>query len=481
MSTYPLIWYSSNSPLKDGAGAYSCDMRRFLGNHAGPHGTGWRLKSQNIPLATGAGLHKGVQNVGEWILDWQAGHPNQRLLPDNPQLPEVAAWAAIDAAERYRERATARGLQLTANDSTALTAVQELVAEQAALIEAMVHVWCFIHLPALLADYRLVVSEREDGLFYDCTCGLGAAVHDEALHRARHCAGMHYMTRCDQLWQKYQTGTYLYPEFKGWGTLNAGKEMKWEHDGQLLFNMEAASQRFGVSVDEAVAVILLKGYRGRDKGDPPEAPKYQHTPLIYGYFRGGAPPFDAAEWKSRAKWVDEFGKWHSLPFNGPNRFRKVPVWLDTIPLEHPAARPGASRIETWVRHFVHPDQYGDLIRVLGPFPRNPQRVPLAVKGILAEERRWRADVELLRAHGAVMPNHPMIDDVIVRTWECTFYDGTRCPFKRVCDREPGWEDPEGSGWYERRRPHHRPELDAVVALGVELPADEFDDEQEDAQ
>ena len=138
------IWYSSNSPHKDGT--VTCDMMRFLGYHAGPHGTGWRLKSQNIPLATGAGLHKGIDNVAGWIAEWQQGHPNQRLL----SLPiEVAAWAALEAAESYKARATARGLALTVNDSTAKEAVDQLIAEQTPLIEGMVHVWCHVHLPAL--------------------------------------------------------------------------------------------------------------------------------------------------------------------------------------------------------------------------------------------------------------------------------------------------------------------------------------------
>lgn len=471
---YPLLWYSSNSPHKDGT--TTCDMARYLGYHAGSHGTGWRLKSQNIPLATGAGLHKGLQNVADWIMEYQANHPNRRLL----ELPiEVAAWAATDAAESYRARATARGLLLTENDSTVREAVETLIAEQATLIEGMVHVWCLVHLPALLSEYVLVAAEREDGLIFDCTCGLGDAIVDEGLHVARNCAGILYQTKCDQLWRHATRSTHLYPEFKGWGTINAGKEKKWEHDGQLLFNLEAASKKFGVPVDEAIVAVLLKGYRGRDQGDPPEAPKYQHSPLCYGYFRGGAPPFNTAEWKAKAKWRDEFGKGHTLPFTGPNRFQKVPIWNEAIPME--PIREGASRVETWVRRHIEPIQYADLIRVLGPFPRNQVRLPLAVKGILAEERRFRSDVELLRTHGAVLPDHPMIDDVIVRTWECTNYDGTPCSFKRICFREPGWENPEGSGWYERRRPHHAPELAAVEALGIDLPADEWADEGEDPQ
>lgn len=461
---FPKAWWTSNTPHV--VSTTGCDYRRWLGQHAGAHGTGWRYVSHAVPLATGTGIHKGVQLVAEWILDWQAAHANQRLL----EIPRaVVAWAATEAAERYAARARARGLQLTLTDATTSEMTEALIVEQATLIEAVTWVWAVVHLPALLQEYVLVAVEPEDVVVMDCTCGLGDGISDVGLHDARGCAGIYYQAKCDQLWRKIDRQTLTYVEFKGWGSVNLYKRAKWKTNGQLILNMEAASRRYGVGVDEAFVVALIKGWRGRDRGAPPTEPKYQHTPLIYGYYDEGNPPLRPPQFAAQYTTLDALtGKQHRLP----STFKKLPIWQ--MPLT--ASREGATAVETWIVDHCTPKVLAEAIEVLGPFQRNVLQVPRSILAVRAEERRFRADVDYLREQGAVMPDHPLVDQVIARSWECLSYDGIPCEGTRVCFYEPGWENPEAMGGFERRRPHHEPEAAAVAALGHELPAHEDDED-----
>ena len=460
--TYPALWFTSNTPQSKGW--TNCDMARFLGQHAGPHGTGWKHRSTAVPLATGIAFHRGQQLIGEWILEWQLAHAGQRLM----ELPvEVTAWAATTAAEDYTAKATRKGLILTETDATADVYVNQLIAEQACLIEGMVWVWSLVLMPPMLREYVLVAVEGEDQIIMDCTCGLGDQFSDWTLHAARNCAGIVEQTKEDQLWRHVDRQTYTAVQFKTWGTTNAGKENKWNSSAALLANMEAASRRHGVSVDECFIDLNLKGWRGRDKGAAPTEPKYQHSPLVMGYHDPGNPPLREAQFAAKYRTMDPLtGKNHQLPTS----FNKFAVYDGSVII--PPVREGASPVESWVRQFIPTPVFGELVKRLGPFPKPTLRVPLVLQGIRAEERRWRADVEFLRENGAVMPDHPLVDELISRSWECVSYDNTICEFAAICNREPGWEDPEGSTRYERRRPHHQPECDAVLALGVELPEDE---------
>lgn len=460
-TSYPALWYSSNSPHM--VGLKSCDMRRYLGYHAGQHGTGWRRRATAVPLATGSAGHVGVQLVCEWLLEWQTAHPHKII--SQQELDPVIAWAATDAADHYEQAARARGLILTMGDVNAAAANDLLIREQATVIEALIWIWATVRLPAALSDHRVFGVELEDALVFDCTCGLGDSISDLRLHETRGCAGIAYQAKADVLWQHRTTHAIAYEEFKFWGTSNAGKERQWEHNGQLLVNMLAVSRRTGIDVKEAWATILLKGWRGRDRSDPPEAPKYQHSPLVYGYFDPGSPPIREANWSARYKWYDEYGKGHTLP----RSYNKRPIFDEQWPLTVHGARAGASRVELWVKHFIQPVQWPDLIKTLGPFPLDQTRLPFALAGIQVEEREWYSKVYGLRDAGATEPDHALINQTISRSWDCTGYDGTPCEYRPICDQAPGWQRPGEMGIYEMRTPHHAPEEQAVRALGVALP------------
>ncbi len=461
LAPQPSLWYTSHSPAR--VGQENCAMERYLGYHAGPHGTGWRTRATSIPFATGGAVHIGLERLGGWLLEYQQGrsHEHVTALPD-----EVIAWAAIDAADQYERTARSRGLLLAHNDLTAEAAIDALILEQRTLIEALTWVWALERLPGLLAGFRILDVEHEESLILECSCGLGEAITDPVAHEARGCTGICQQSRLDWIMERLDTGAPVDIEFKSKASPQFAWEKAWEHSAQLWTQMDTASRRLGRDVESAYVDVLFKGWRGRDRGAPPEAPKYQHSFLCYGYFDEGSPGLREAAWSPSFRYTDSHGKGHT---RGKN-FRRRAIWDPESPLIQ--VRPGASRVESWVRGILTTEERASCLKVLGPFPKPRARTPLAIKGIIAEERVWREKVRLLQAAGATLPSHPEIDDLISRSWKCTSYDGVPCMFKWICDRQVGWEDPEASGKYIPRTPHHALERNAFEACGVSFPDDE---------
>ena len=472
------MWYTSQSPQNEGF--LRCPMARFLGTHAGPHGTGYRRVRQHIPLATGSGVHKGLELIGEWLLDWQERH-GLVAVPDQPTLREVIAWAAAEAARTYASKAEKKGfVELERMDSTdqalAKIMTETLIKEQATLIEGQVWVWGILQLPNLLATHYVLQPESEECLILDCSCGLGMAVVDPRTHAARGCTGIVQQGRPDWLIAHRETHQPVYLQFKTKATASVSWELAWSHNMALLIDMEAASRRLGKSVREAFVHVLYKGYFGRDRNAPPEARKYQHSPLCYGYYQAAVPPMREAQWASQYDYVGPDGKGHKLP----KTFDKVPIWDESRELL--PVRPDASRVETWVTREISQDQWAGLLNILGPFTReeNDRRLQQAYRSFVAEEQTWQARVSYLRdTCGVTSVSSPSIDDIVPRSYACTDWSGNPCVFLGICNGDVEADDPVGSGKFTIRTPHHQLEREAFEAIGVVFPGEDDEDEEQD--
>jgi len=455
MAPLSKLWFCSRTPTV--LGQTVCAYKRFLEYHSGPNGLGLRRKSTAVPLATGAAVHTGLELLGNWLKESDA----------TTAPPDAVAWAATEAAARYEAKARKRGLLVTLTDATAAAAIDQLILEQSTLVEAIVWIAALYWLPGVLTNYKIIDVEWEETIVLDCSCGLGEAIVDHHQHDQRGCAGIVQMGRADWLLvNRLNPAQIAYAEFKTKSSQRQSWELSWEHSGQLLVSMEAASRRIGTSVSEAWIPTFYKGWRGRDRSEPLTAPKTQHSPLCYGYFEAARPPFNDANWSAKYRWVDDIGRGHTLS----KTYNKVAIWDEAN--EMAPCRAGASRVETWVTNFITSEivfaESSPLIKVVGPIPRPVNMVPKAMAAIVAEESRWRADLEFINSDG-VRP-----EQVIPRSWQCTGYDGTPCEFRPHCFDEPNWED-----LYEPRTPHHGTEKTAAEARGVTFASDEDEDEADD--
>jgi len=517
--TRPAMWFSSKT-LQE-SGERHCRMARYLGYHAGEHGTGWRKIRQSIPLATGSAVHLTAELMGQWIMEFQAAH---RGMPPRELPKDVIAWACSEAASQYEANARARGLVSTseldeveaaranvaagaaggaepsAADLYAMAAIGDgdasgaagsaeetpsdrqarflnnIILEQRTLIEAIGWVFGSVYVPNLLQTFRILDVEREEQIIIGCTCGLTEAVSNWRPHFDRSCKGIVQQGRGDWLLEGHSTankGEIVYEEFKSKAQPNNPWEKAWEHSGQLYVNMGAAGRRLGKRVNSAYIPILFKGWRGRDRNDPITEPKYQHSILCYGYYQPARPPFAEAEWRAKFRYQDEFGKGHQLP----KTYSKQPIWDESR--EMPAVRAGASRVESWVTSQIlaAPQNWPELLKVLGPFPMpSQQRQDQHLRSIEAEEERWRADVNYIReaVEQYGVDEDEAASEVLSRSWACTHFGGDPCEFRPVCDRNPGWEQPGKMGIYKPRRPHHQPELEALESTGVTFPPEDVE-------
>lgn len=464
--SFPLMWFTSSTPTT--VGQRQCAFARFLGFHAGVHGTGYKRRSLSVPLATGSGVHDGLELIGSWIMEYQAAHGG--ATP--PQWPEhhldVVAWAATEAAARYEAKARARAFTEEVGEASL---VNTLILEQRTLIEAQVWVAAIAWMPNILANARIIDVEREETLVRDCTCGLGDAVSWWAFHDQRGCTGIVAQARADWITEAFVDAALVNHNFKTKASPNMPWEKAFEDSGQVLIEMETASRRLGKPVNTAFVPVLFKGWRGRDRDDP-DGPKYQHSKLLQGYFDPGSPGIRPSNWACQYKWYDDYGKGHTLP----RLYQRQSIWDEAFDL--PPCRPGASRVETWVTQHVPNTCWGELLKVLGPFPRAQARLPMALAAIDAEEWKWRADVEELRATGDFSMTNPLLEQLISRSWACHHYDGSECDFFGVCHREPGWQDPGSMAKLMIRTPHHAQEREACEAAG--LPAGmQFEDPDEE--
>ena len=489
--TYPAMWFTSNTPITEGQ--RHCRMARYLGYHAGAHGTGWRRKSLSVPLATGGAVHRGVELIAEWVLDYQAAHHGMPPAP-SARYPlgipaPVVAWAATEAAAQYEASARKRGFEETAltavgvddvDPATLPPAVETLILEQRTLIEGLIWLWAIVQLPGLLGPYRVLDSEREEGLILDCSCGLGDAVADIGTHHARGCTGIVVQGRADLLLESTVSGQVTYQEIKTKASPNYPWEKAWEHSGQLRVNMEAARRRLGREVAAGYIPTLFKGKRMSDRDDP-AAPRRQDSPICYGWFDEGSPGFRPEAWAAAYKFQDDYGKNHTLGKN----FVRTPVWdlSVTLPLrETNLIERGVevTRVGQWVTQYLTPLQRAQIVKVLGPFPFQASAIPLTLQSIQVEEDDWRDRVRLIRGNAAELhlSDVELADAYVSRSWNCTPFGGEPCMFKPICERASGWQTPETMGVYEFRTPHHAPEREAFEAGGVVFPAPEDDEFEE---
>ncbi len=533
---HPLLWFTSRSPTD--VGQRHCRMDRFLSYHAGPHGTGYRRKALSVPLATGSAVHTGAELLADWIMEYQQKHHGQPPVV----LPlEVIHWAAEEAAAGYERLARAKGFnevgleQIGGDDAvvgdagvgdqrlsirsgdvgratgdlgthqihrgpaggvdtppaalvpaTLPAALETLIMEQRTLIEAQLWIFATITVPQMLSTHRILGYEVEETLVLDCTCGLGEGVANWRVHFDRQCEGIVQQGRADWIlegWEASKRGQLVYDEFKTKASPNAPWEKAWEHSGQLRINMETAGRRLGKKITAANIVVLFKGWRGRDKGDPPETPKYQHSPLCYGYYDPGSEGLRPGGWAAQYKWFDDLGKGHTLPRTYQNR----PVWdmsLPMLPTRQEDVGRFPSRVATWVMNYITPKQWGELVKVLGPFPYQPAAIPDTLRSVLAEERDWREVVQIIRERtlnehemGRTRSEIDIAADLIPRSYQCTQFSGEDCPHKKICEKAPGWEDPLSMGIYDIRTPHHLPEREACEAGGVVFPEDDSELEE----
>lgn len=455
------LWLTDRSRYETGVG--HCPRARYLGYHAGPHGYGWARKAQSVPTVTGTLIHQPLADI-LGILQ------REDRLPTDRDVHEAIEAACAD----YRALVEKRGL-------TAVLEPEGLalrVNEQLTLLAGLVWTWVRVVLPQFHEDWRVVEVEREDVTVLGCTCGLGDQMGTAEEHDARGCGGLGWMTRGDCLAKRRTLPSYAYHDFKSTSQASGNWEAGFLHRVQLIAGVLGAERRLGVTIDQVYLHALIKG-KYESSWDPEQrkavGPKYQNTPLVYGWKREANPPLMEEDWAVSYQYVDTAGKHRRR-----SGYERAGVW--TLP---ESVWGGClSPTDYWTRALAAEGKLSESYRLIGPIAREDWKLDGFLRQLQGEEGRWQNALwalHVLRERG-VDWGHPefmaKLDEVVPqnRGDACHSYFGETCPNLPLCDRLSGWEAPETCG-FVARRPHHIPEYNQAVSRGL-LPPEDADSTEE---
>lgn len=456
---HPLnLWLTDRSRYE--AGITHCQRARLYRYHHGNHGYGWDVRARSQPTITGTLIHAPITTV---LSACQGLAPE--VLPDETFVYEQAILPAITL---YAQIVEHRGLANVVDP-------QELglrVVEQTTLLEGLVWAWYYMALPEYHRQFEVVLVEAELPVVLGCTCGLGDRTGSLTDHDGRECRGIGYMTRGDVVARSRETGTYRYDDFKSTSQVNANWEAAWQYRTQVLTGVLGAEQYLGVTIDEVWIHGLIKGsYRSEWNPETQSAtgPKYQQSPLVYGWRQPANPPLTSEQWACRYNLPPDphTGKGRRLP----KSYQRTGIW--ELP-ESLWAQPGVlSAAHYWAQYLRNDGLLGEQYRVVGPLLREQWKLDTVITQIVGEENRaqlgtWAIYQALTLCEGDW--THPSVIAAMDTHFPqaggdaCHSFFGSECSYLTLCKRAPGWEDPGAIG-YVLRRPHHAPELQQALDRG----------------
>jgi hypothetical protein len=442
-----------------------CQRARYLSTVWGPSGYGIAKRAQSIPLASGVAYHEGL---GEVLLYMKA---HDQLPPDH------AVRAAVRMAlERYDQQIAQRGLVDEGHR------LEEVAAEQKALIEGFLWSAVLSFLPWLHGLHRIVSVEHDDCKVLACSCGLGDLIGTLADHEARDCEGIGFQFRLDVVTEyRNRPGVLAYWEWKGTGQVGEMFESKWETSPQFALGAVMEQERLGHPIAEAYVIALIKGRREGDTYNPEtkrrEGDLRQQSPLCYAYHRAANPPLQEEDYQAEYEYKDEWGKGHRLGRD----YQKRGIWSA---FGSKLEGSGVSPSEFWCK-WMPAEVLAKQIMLIGPLGVSQVLSQGVIEELVAEEQRWKEiQWELYQALEANQFDwtssgyQAELRRLVPRSWSCRRY-GKRhaCSYEAICFEHEGWQDPLANGFIVRQ-PHHAAERAQMEARGL-APSEGWAEEEED--
>ncbi len=332
-----------------------------------------------------------------------------------------------EAVERYTKAVTKLGYS---TDETSTFTIKE----QAHLIEALCWGWVRLMLPMVLENFEILDVEREE---------------------LKELTNVTQMSKPDFIARDKRSGKVEIHDFKTTGSMSPNWRKSFRNSVQMSIGAGVVSERLGEEVINFRIHGLAKGGRRkftRHDNETEEARNFSH--LCYVQYNAPEPPMQPRpEYLCKGYWYD-----------------KTPVWE----LDFPDKPAGISNAEHWANTIPLEDLV-KMYEMVGPYPCDPYMEKQYYIGMEAEEQRWINRLwELpLDADWPSDKFQDAITNIFARSYQCESYFGEQCPYKRLCLRRPGWEDPVGSGYYKHRRPHHADEIEQMEERGIPVEKEEW--------
>lgn len=324
----------------------------------------------------------------------------------------VAVTAALS---EFEEQCRTRGLELNAREDQ-----YSVFKEHAALLEALLRSWAIVRLPSFLAEYEVVDLEREEE--YEIAPGIVL------------------MARADGVLRQRGTGDLFVLSFKTTKQYGLWRDQEARTDIQGISELVAVESRTGERVQGIQMEYLVKGAR---QEWPRGSGIYQvNNPLIRPWF---GPMGYAHSWD----WDDADGH-HTLG----SKYRKVPIW-EKMPI--------AEWIDKLASSEIQPEAGECLSKyVVSPLPylRNRDEIESWKTQVVPQARQILVNKEIVEQDDTLQFHEKL--DLFFPQYRHSCNYPTRCPYTDVCFGPCGPE-PEESGKYVWREPHHEREVEALSA------------------
>lgn len=385
-----------------------CQMKRYLGYHAGLHSLGWTKKNRVVALSTGIYVHQALASI-------------LRLVMDNQKLPlrDEIRGCIKDACEDYITEVTLNGLQ---DEHSGY-----VMKEQESLIQGLVWGWCKMMLPTIVNDFEIIAVEEEERFT--------VPLHDFNVVQ---------MSRPDFVARRKSDGQLGIHDFKTASIVGDDYVEQYRESVQMAVGTLGVEARLKEPVSHYYVHVLVKGGRGHfKKAKVAEPIKKQYSDFCYGMIQGAQPPIQPdTQWTfGRGVWADKSPIWEVEFTQKLQDWTNSEFWVDRIPSQ----------------------VLRDSFILIGPYERQSHMTQQYVESMVPEELRWVKrlwtlfDVEN-RYGWASKEFQTALNEEIPRSYNCWNY-GQRCQFYSVCYKEPGWENPENN--FVPREPHHTPEMEQV--------------------
>lgn len=436
--------YTSRSAIE---AFHDCPRYRYLTYHW--NGTGIVPLQKSVPLATGTGIHRGIEHL-----------LNRVRIEQEPDV-ETAVGLAVEEYVKDVEKVGFRGNDLQSNRQQWFT-----FCEQKALIEALIRVWHLVELPEIVRRFKVLAVEREiDPIEITPGVWLQAKVDAEFQDKA---SGdyLNYSIKSMKQWDERAEASYmqdLQGITEGWAVeedsrrlvrkwkelVDAAKELGFAHGPRNLVEIAkylGARQPTEKRVMGVRFCILVKGKQYNPEYNA-ESVLTTYSPLIRGY-------------KNFTPTSQNFA--HSFTYPDPNNqsgkgrlgkgWEPFNVWESEF------------GVRGWIQALasgqIQPN-CGDILRqqVFSPpeFFRDAEEMAEGIMEIAYQEARIATALEDIKTHERF---------VLAQTFphirkHCEYHFGGQCEMKAVCYKPEVRADILGSGLYQIRVPHHEAEKESL--------------------
>lgn len=305
-------------------------------------------------------------------------------------------------------------------------------AEAQSLAEALIRGWCSVRLGPILADYDVILIEREMIKDYEC---MGHTIRQ--------------LTRPDIVLRRKSDKALFIMNLKTASRVDAKWREKWRYDMQTFSEALAVEQLLGEPVAGTIMAGLVKGSR---KDYPMGSGDYHwDSSLIWAWHRAGEPPMTEDLWEARYEYSctapHTMGNGRKCPGNKGHRLSGV----------HKSAivnRPGGVR--GWIDHLAANDRafIEEQFIELTPILRSAYEIERWKRQKLPAEVRIRETRDYLRG---LAEDDPSREALLDQWFPQSTADGnclwpSQCQFFNVCHGVER-DDLEGAG-FAARVPNH---------------------------